>query len=158
MVSLEFLEKIEVFKTLNDNQLKAIQDCVELADFKKDERIFTQGDDATHVWIILEGDVELKSETPGKSTTSPVSFLSETHVFGWTCFVPPHKYLLSGYCASRWCKVVKLKKDDLLRLFEEDDVFGFKVMDYLMAAVGKQFEQYQDQVARERGIEVMSQW
>ena len=34
----------------------------------------------------------------------------------------------------------------------------FNVMDYLLRAVGKQFEQLQDEIAKVRGIEMMSQW
>jgi len=43
-------------------------------------------------------------------------------------------------------------------IFNEDEVIGFQVMDYLLGVVGKQFEQYQDQMAKNRGIEIMSQW
>jgi len=161
MISLEFLENIEVFKKLNDDQLTAVQECAELVEFKKGDRIFAQGEDATHVWVVRDGDVELWNEpSPEEKATAKrsVHFLSETQVFGWTCFVQPYKYRLSGYCASRWGKLIKIKREDLTRLFEKDDKFGFQVMDYLLGVVGKQFEQYQDQVARDRGIEVMSQW
>jgi CRP-like cAMP-binding protein len=160
MISLDFLENIDVFKSLNDNQLKAIQECGEVDDFKRDDRIFVQGDDAAFVWIVLEGDVELRTESSGHAlTTEPsVSFMSAAHVFGWTCFVPPYKYRLSGYCASRWCKLIQFKREDLITLFKNDEIIGFQVMNYLIGAVGKQFEQYQDEIARKRGIEVMSQW
>jgi len=161
MISLDFLGNIAVFKTLNDNQLKEIQECGERVDFNRGEQIFAQDDDATFVWIVLEGDVELRTEPSDQAATldkPSVSFMSATQVFGWTCFVPPYKYRLSGYCASRWCKVIKLKREALNTLFIKDKNIGFQVMNYLIRAVGKQFEQYQDEIARKRGIEVMSQW
>jgi CRP-like cAMP-binding protein len=160
MISLEFLEQVDVFKKLNDDQLSVIQKCAEAVDFKKGDRIFEQGDIASHVWIVLEGDVELRTELPGqevKSGSMP-AFMSEAHAFGWTCFVQPYRYRLSGYCASRWCKIIRLERDDLLAIFVRDAVIGFKVMDYLLRAVGKQFEQLQDEIAKVRGIEMMSQW
>lgn len=160
MISLEFLEQVDIFKNLNDNQLSAIQKSAEAVDFKKGERIFKQGDSASDVWITREGDVELKTEFSGYETGTPAapSFLSETQAFGWTCFVEPYKYRLSGYCASRGCKVIRLNREDLLAIFEKDAVLGFKIMDYLLGAVGKQFEQLQDEIARVRGIEMMSHW
>lgn len=160
MISLEFLEQVDVFKNLSDNQLSAIRKCAEAVDFKKGERIFEQGDAASHVWIVLEGDIELRTEPSGfgKESKHTPSFLSEAQAFGWTCFVQPYRYRLSGYCASRGCKVIKLERGDLLAVFEQDAVVGFKVMDYLLGAVGKQFEQLQDEIARDRGIEMMSQW
>ncbi len=160
MISLEFLEQVDVFRNLNDDQLSAIQNCAEAVDFKKGDRIFEQGDVASHVWIVLEGDVELRTEptfSEAKTTSKP-AFMSETHAFGWTCFVQPYRYRLSGYCASRGCKVIRLERDDLLAIFERDAVVGFKVMDYLLGSVGKQFEQLQDEIAKVRGIEMMSQW
>ena len=160
MISLEFLEQVNVFRKLNDDQLSAIQKCAESIDFKKDDRIFEQGDIASHVWILLEGDVELRTESgdqEGRTGSSP-AFMSEAQAFGWTCFVQPYRYRLSGYCASRWCKIIRLERDDLLAVFARDAVVGFRVMSYLLKAVGKQFEQLQEGIAKDRGIEMMSQW
>jgi hypothetical protein len=87
-----------------------------------------------------------------------VSFLSEAQAFGWTCFVPPYKYQLSGYCASRSCRLIRLKREDLLTLFEKDAAIGFFVTKYLIGVVGGHFGQLQDEIARKRGIEIMSRW
>jgi len=161
MISLDFLKKTDVFKDLNDDRLRAVLNCAELVEFEKGSRIFTHGADATHVWILAEGDVELRSEPSGQvvSGQAPaVSFTSAAQAFGWTCFVPPYKYRLSGYCASGKCKVIKFKREDLIRLFESDKTTGFQVMLYLLGVIGRQFAQLQDEIARRRGIEVMSRW
>jgi signal-transduction protein with cAMP-binding, CBS, and nucleotidyltransferase domain len=160
MISLDFLEKVACFSCLKDSQLEMVQERAEIAEFKRGEKIFSHGADATHVWIVVEGDVELRSEAPNrKATVEPaVSFLAEANAFGWTCFVPPYQYQLSGYCSSRRCKLIKFAREDLLELFEKDPVIGFEVMSYLMGAVGQQFEQLQDQIAKYRGQEIMSQW
>jgi CRP-like cAMP-binding protein len=160
MVQLNFLEQVDVFRQLTDDQLSMIRKFAEVVEFKRGDRIFAQGDPANRVWIVQEGDVELRGEPPGREADQRFSicFLSETQAYGWTCFVEPYLYRLSGYCASRWCKVIRLNREDLLKVFAEDPVIGFKVMEYLFGAVGKQFEQLQDQMARDRGIEVMSQW
>jgi signal-transduction protein with cAMP-binding, CBS, and nucleotidyltransferase domain len=161
MIQLEFLEKLDAFKELNDDQLAAIKECIDLAEFKRGERIFSQGADAGHVWVVLEGGVELRTEDPGRNMSAAepsVSFLSEAQAFGWTCFVPPYKYQLSGYCASRSCRLIRLKREDLLGLFEKDAAIGFFVMKYLIGVVGGHFGQLQDEIARKRGIEIMSRW
>ena len=161
MINPDFLKKADVFKDLNDDSLRTVLNCGEQVEFEKGARIFTHGTDATHVWILVEGDVELRSEPSGMavpSKTPPVSFTSAAQAFGWTCFVSPFKYRLSGYCASEKCKVIKFQREKLLRLFEEDKRTGYQVMLYLLGAVGRQFEQLQDEIARRRGIEVMSRW
>ena len=161
VISPESLEQADVFKGLTDNQLSVIHQCADVIDFKKDDRIFAQGDNASHVWIVREGEVRLQTdsgENKGADGGPLVSFMSQAHAFGWTCFVPPYKYRLSGYCDSQKCSIIRLKRADLRRIFEEDFVIGFQVMSYLMAAVGSQFMQYQDAMARNRGIEMMNQW
>jgi hypothetical protein len=161
MMCIDFLKKADIFKDLDDERLQAIQNYAEQVEFNKEERIFTHGANAANVWILAEGDVELRSEPPGKDVSGQepaVSFTSAAHAFGWTCFVPPYKYRLSGYCASGKCKVIKFKREDLIRLFESDKSTGYHVMLYLIGAVGRQFEQLQDEIARRRGIEVMSRW
>jgi len=161
VISSEALAQTDVFKGLTDNHLSAIRHCADVIDFKKDDRIFVQGDNASHVWIVREGEVRLQTESgenKGADGKPLVSFMSQAHAFGWTCFVPPYKYRLSGYCDSRWCRLIRLNRVDLRRIFEDDFVLGFQVMSYLMTVVGSQFMQYQDAMARNRGIEMMNQW
>lgn len=161
MISLDFLKKTDVFKDISDDRLRTVLDFAEQVEFKKNARIFSQGEDAYHVWLLAEGDVELRWEPSGgnpSGQTPPVSFTSSAQAFGWACFVPPYKYLLSGFCASGQCKMIKFQIEDLLRLFESDKSTGFQVMLYLIGVVGRQFEQLQDEIAKKRGAEVMSRW
>jgi len=155
----ESLKQMDVFMGLTENQLSAIRECADVIDFKKDDRIFAQGDNASHVWIVREGEVRLQTESGNNKGAGPlVSFMSQAHAFGWTCFVPPYKYRLSGYCDSKSCSLFRFNKTDLLRVFEDDFTVGFQVISYLMAAVGTQFMQYQDALAQNRGTEMMNQW
>ncbi len=160
MISLDFLEKVKCFSCLNDDQLEMVRERAEIVEFKRGEKIFAHGDNATHVWIVVEGDVELRSEDPESqaATEKPVSFMASAHAFGWTCFAPPYRYQLSGYCDSRQCKLIRFDREDLVELFEKDPVIGFEVMAYLLGAVGQQFEQLQDEIAKHRGQEIMSDW
>ena len=161
MISHDFLKKADLFKEMDDGRLRDVVNYADMVEFEKGARIFTHGATATHVWILVDGDIELRSELSGMAVSdkSPtISFTSAAQAFGWTCFVPPYKYRLSGYCASDKCKVIKFHREDLLRIFEADKRTGFQVMVYLMGVIGSQFEQLQDEIAKRRGIEVMSRW
>lgn len=161
IVSCEFLQQTDIFKNFTDSELAAIRSYAEVLEFKKDDRIFAQGDRAAHVWIVREGKVRLQTDSERHAIADGkplVSFMAQAQAFGWTCFVPPYEYRLSGYCDSRWCTLIRLDRDDLARIFEEEPVIGFQVMAYLLAVVGTQFMQYQEAIARKRGIEMMSQW
>jgi CRP-like cAMP-binding protein len=165
MISLDLLETFDIFKGLNDDQLTAIQKHCQTEEYKRGDRLFTEGDEAAHLWFVFEGQVDLRFELPGRNepandqTVSSVSAKpSIARTLGWSCFVPPYKMRLSAYCASRTCKVIKIAKNDLLSLFEKDHKLGYLVMSFIVRVVGYRFQQFQDQVAKNMGESIMSSW
>ena len=160
MISLDFLENVEAFSDLDDDQLTAIQNCCEVAEFKRGEEIFAAGDTPEHFWIVHAGQVNLTwddSEGP-QMPENTITTLSEGMPFGWSSLVPPYKYLLSAHCASRSCHIVRIPKGRLLKLFEDDAKLGYKVMSKVMIVAGQRFHQLQDQVARRRGHDIINRW
>ena len=160
MVSLDFLERMEVFKDLDDEQLKAIQVCCREVEFKRGEKIFGAGEEPNYLWTVKEGQVNLRQESDAASILENVTItsLSETMTFGWSSLVPPCKHTLSAYCTSRICKVISVEKQCLIGLFEKDMKIGYRVMSKLIPVVGKRFQQLQDEVANRRGHEIINQW
>ena len=160
MISLEFLEQVEVFKNFNDDQLAALQECGEVRTFQRDDSLFAEGETSDHLWIVMDGQVALQfgmqAKKQGIQDTS--SFVSEAQTFGWSCFVPPYTYRLSGYCASRQCKVVAMEKNKMMALFEKDTEIGFSVMSYLVSVVGNHFHRFQDELAKQMGHDIMNAW
>ena len=160
MISLDFLENVEAFSELDDDQLTAVQSCCEIADFKRGEEIFAAGETPDFFWVVLEGQVNLTWETPEGSTLpqQTITSLAEGMPFGWSSLVPADKYRLSAHSATRNCKAVRIPKDRLLQLFEEDAELGYKVMSKVMIVAGKRFHQLQDEVARRRGHDIINRW
>ena len=160
MVTLDFLEKVEVFQDLDDDQLTVIQEYCQTTEFKRGDKIFSAGDEPLFLWVVLAGEVDLHWEMPGRSVSAEktISTLAEASTFGWSSLVPPYKYRLSAYCASRTCKVIKIAKDNLINLFEKDVAIGYKVMTGLLSIVGARFLKLQDEVAKRRGSDILNQW
>ena len=160
MINLDFLEKVEVFRDLNDDQLSVIQSYCQVVEFKRNDKIFAAGDDPLYLWVVEQGQVDLHWELPGRSAFAEKAMtnLSETSTFGWSSLVPPHKYRLSAYCASRTCRLLKLARDDLINLFEQDASIGYRVMSELLSVVGTRFLNLQDEVARQRGSDIINRW
>ncbi len=160
MISFDFLETVEAFKDFDDDQLAALQKCGQTAVFKKGEVLFTENEDAEYIWIVMEGKVGLKYDLPRRSVSAgnSVSFISEPQVFGWSCFVPPYKYRMSGICTTRTCEVVQMEKERLIQLFADDAEIGYSVMTYLTTIVGVHFDRFQDELAKRMGDEIISQW
>lgn len=160
MITLEFLENVRVFKELNDDQLTLIQKHCHEAEFSRGDKIFAAGEKPRYLWVVMEGQVALQWATPGRSALpeSTISRLSEFETFGWSSLVPPYTYRLSAYCATRTCKVMQVDRDALIELFENDAEIGYKVMLKLLSVVGSRFLNLQDEVARQRGSDIINQW
>jgi len=160
MISLEFLEDVEVFKGLSGSQLTAVQECCQKKEFEQDTKLFGEGEPADHLWIVMEGRVDLRCELPGlaSSEENTISSISAGGAIGWSCFVSPYKYRLSGYCASGQCELIRIEKEHIIQLFEVDAGAGYVVMSNMAAVVGRRFNRLQDEIARLRGQHVMSGW
>jgi CRP-like cAMP-binding protein len=165
MVSLKDLDHGKAFKDLSDDQLKAIQDFCVIEEFDRGARLFKEGDAANHVWVVTSGKVDLRFELPGNRPTTDETTIStleaeddEKRTLGWSCFVPPYKMMLSAYCVTRTCSVIKIVKEDLIALFEKDPVMGYRVMSYLVKVVGFRFQQFQDELAKQKGHDIMHSW
>ena len=161
MISLDFLENIELFKGLDDSQLAAIQECSEKIEYQRGDRLFYEGETSNHLWIVKAGQIDLRFDRPEESPTpkeDSISFISEADLFGWSSFIPPYKYRLSGYCASRKCEVVRVEKERLTTLFNKDARVGYLIMSYVLRVIGKHFFQFRDEIAKRRGHNIMSGW
>ena len=165
MVTLALLDSVSAFKGLTDQQLASLSKVCEVEEFKRDDRLFREGDPADYMWIVTEGTVDLRFELPGDLSASDENTISsleaqddKKRTLGWSCFVPPYKMMLSAYCATRSCTVIKIDKNDLLELCEKDSVMGYKLMSYLIKIVGYRFQQFQDQIAKIKGHDIIHSW
>jgi CRP-like cAMP-binding protein len=167
VVSYEVLEKVEAFSDFIDEQLSKLQNLCEELEFQRDDKLFTEGDPAMHLWQVVEGEVDLRFEMPDKRQTTNRQTVSSVEVkhkdpvaqtLRWSCFVPPYKMRLSAYCVTRKCRIIRFRKEDLLRLFESDPLMGYRFMSYMITVVGYRFHEFQDVVAKTMGESMLSGW
>ncbi len=161
MIEIEALKAVEALKGLKNDQLTAIQKISEKMAFHRGERLFSEGEPSAHLWIVLEGEVELRNDRPEgrrKPVEDPISFISKAELFGWSSFMPPFEYKLSAFCASQKCQVVKIEKKRLEELFENDADLGFEFMSHILRVIGTHFYQFRNGIAQRWGHDIMSGW
>ena len=153
---LNFLEKVDLFKDMKDDQLEVIRPCCEEADFKRGEQVFRGGENAGFLYVVMEGQIELREEDINEAPV--VSTLSERNVFGWSTLVSPYKYHLSAYCAGRTCKVLKIERERFRKLLEEDTSMGYPVMNQILVLIGRRFDELEEKVIQRLGQDMISDW
>ena len=160
MISLDFLEKVGIFNGLDNKQLTEIKKCCGEEEFQRGTRLFNIGEDATCLWIVKEGRVDLRIDLTGlaASDENMISSITETEAFGWSSLASPYKYRLSGYCAANSCKLIKVERESLRKLFDRDPDIGYAVMSNIAEVVGRRFHNLQEEVAKRRGQDLLGGW
>jgi (2Fe-2S) ferredoxin/signal-transduction protein with cAMP-binding, CBS, and nucleotidyltransferase domain len=152
MPGLNFLKTVDIFKGLTDDQLQQLMAGGHQKEYQHGKRLVAEGEDADRIWIVTAGQVDLRFDLPGRSSTEENTVFSITtgNTLGWSSFVPPFKYKLSAYCATRSCQVLQIKKEYLLRLFEQDTRMGYRVISNLAGVASIHFHRLQNSLASSR--------
>jgi CRP-like cAMP-binding protein len=159
MNPMDNLDKVEIFKGLDQSQITILKDCCSIKTFNEGAKIFGDQEVASFLWAVIEGNVDLRFDLPGRDSEkeTTVAAISEGKVFGWSSFVPPYKYRLSAYCSTKACQLLEINKDCLLKVFEAHSLIGYRVMSNLSIVIGTRFQQLQDEVAWSEGDKLLHQ-
>jgi CRP-like cAMP-binding protein len=141
MISPELIRRYPFFAGLSGEQVRVIAELAEEEIVDTDHYFFHEGDTLDGFYLALEGAIALVIELPDRavshrisdqfsrklSTTDVViSTVGPGDVFGWSGLVPPHS-AIAGAKALAPARVVKVKSVELLKIFEEDCSFGYKM-------------------------------
>lgn len=146
MGGLDFLEKVDIFKGLSREELKAVNKGARQKQYLYGDRLFAEGEDADRIWLVIDGQVDLRFDLPGRPTSEENTIFSITahQTLGWSSFVPPFKYALSAYSATKACEILQINKAHLLECFEKDPRTGLKFMTNVAEITSKHFDQLQE--------------
>ena len=160
MLNIDFLDKVQIFRGLNHEQLAEIIKFCEEAEFQPGTKLFEQGEDAVYLWIVKEGQVDLRFDVAGSTSSeeNTISSISEAGAFGWSSFASPNKYRLAGYCVGKPCKLIKVDREGLRRLFDNDSDIGYAVISNVATVVGTRFHEFQEDAARQKGQDLLGGW
>ena len=145
MGGLDFLKKVDIFKGLNKNQLNAVKKGGREKKYLYGDRLFEEGENADRIWLVIDGQVDLRFDLPGRPTSEENTIFSITtfQTLGWSSFVPPYKYALSAYSATKSCKILQINKDHLLECFEKDPRMGLIFITNVAEITSGHFDQLQ---------------
>ncbi|MCB2190799.1 MAG: cyclic nucleotide-binding domain-containing protein [Deltaproteobacteria bacterium] len=160
MEDLEFLNRVDVLQGLSVSEIVKLRGCCQPGKAEKEQRLCVEGQQADEFFLLVEGQVELRYELPrGESSSDQtLSVVEPGGSWGWSAMVPPHRYTLSGYCTSPLCRYVRLGRDDLLDLFDQNHHIGYIFMRNLASVIGKRFHAAQDELARIQGFDQVHRW
>jgi len=127
MVSTEWLKKTELFGNLNESRLNTVLSRSSVESFAEGKTIFRQGEEATRLYILIEGAINLtvKAQEQTDFMTSKIEI--EGAAFGIPSLIEPFRYNVTATCLKP-SKALAIEADDLMKNMEEDPKMGMEVM------------------------------
>ena len=127
MVSAEWLKRTELFEALEEPQLNTLLLHASVESLPEGKTIFNQGDKAVHLYVLVEGAVDLTIKTGEKIDFMTSKIEEEGAVFGMPSLIEPFRFNVTAICLKP-SKVLVLDADHIKRRMEEDPKMGIEVM------------------------------
>ena len=124
----------ELFKGLNESEIKNIADICRVATYEREDLIYRQGDFGEHLYVIARGQVVLERSVDMGTRKGQIviATLGKGRVFGcWSTLLnEPHIMMLRTICQTP-ATILELEGAKLRNLMTRDRRFGFRVMEKL---------------------------
>jgi CRP-like cAMP-binding protein len=112
-----------LFQDLNDGRVNQILSMCQEIKVKKDQSIFTEGQEASALYLLKEGAVELITRIEDV-VDLPIAILrSPGDCFGTSALIDPYVYSLSARCVEEGVLLL-LEQSDFRHLVEKDHEMG----------------------------------
>jgi CRP-like cAMP-binding protein len=113
----------DVFSYLRPEQINAIHSVSEIIEHRAGEVVYTQGERAKHLYVVLDGQVAL--QLPGKKGFGIlIESLGRGAIFGASASFETGTYMLTAQCLAN-SKILKIEAAMLRRLLDEDPRMGY---------------------------------
>jgi CRP-like cAMP-binding protein len=132
MVSAEWLKKTELFGTLSESQLDILLSHSSVESFPEGKTIFRQGDEANHLYILIEGMVDLSVKTGEKFDFLTSKVEKEGTAFGIPSLIEPFRYNVTATYLKP-SKVLVINAGRLKMDMEKDPTMGMEIMKKLVS-------------------------
>jgi len=147
-----------LFKGLAPDEASTfIRKCTE-ATYNDGNNLFMEQSDATKLYLILKGGIELRYEMPQRENAdTTIASLKPGEAVGWSVIVPPYQYRLSGYCQGK-TTLLEIDRNALERLFEANYHLAYIFMRNIAMLAGERLNQVQSKLARVLADEAATGW
>jgi len=141
MTSLEIveaLEQCELFRSLDEQDIAHIAALCNLETYEAGESVFTQGEFATHICLIAEGQVALVRSVNlgGRQGTLTVDLLGKGRGLGWSSILCVPCHASASAICQKQTVIVSVDGAALREVLEHKPSLGFQVMDNLAHVLG----------------------
>lgn len=140
MVSTKLLKKNPLFKDLSEDGLEKVLEICSEREHKAGKTVFSKGDKAENLFLLYEGECEVKVALGGTLEYYTVYRLTPGEVFGEIGFVERSERSATVKCAKN-AKVLVLKRVDFDKLAEKFPEIAATMMSNMAAILARRLRE-----------------
>lgn len=145
MVSPELLRRYNCLSGADEQMLKQVAMLSEEKIARAGDVLFREGQDATHLHIVVEGEVDIQYVL-GDGSYQTVDTLIAGDLMVWSSLVEPHMTHSMGVARTQ-VKLVAIDAPRLRELMQAEPRFGFLLMRSLASAIAHRLHGARLQIA-----------
>jgi CRP-like cAMP-binding protein len=128
MISIKDLREADLFKGINTKQLQLFGKHFTEVNFKAGETVFSQGEPAQNLYILMEGEVTLGIKAKGEIDITAYSVGRKGEAFGLPALIKPYRNSVSATCTKK-VRAYAINGDILRKLIEQNTKAGIEIME-----------------------------
>jgi CRP-like cAMP-binding protein len=140
MVPIDSLRRVEILSGLTDDQLDRVAAICREVTCHNQDTVVREGDPSDDMYVIYQGSVEivlsggqLMAETLSAPGPQAIVSLGQGQVFGEVALIDKGPRSATVLCTADGSTLFAIRRDDFLRLCEQDTGIGYQVMRNLAA-------------------------
>lgn len=141
MSFVESLKKAQIFSDLSEDELATVSEQCERRTYCQGDKVLTEGETSRELFVIDQGMVQVSLGLAGKSST-PLINLGEGQVLGEMTLVDRGARSATVQVVSDSARLNVISHENLLKLCEENNHFGYIFMRNLAAEISLKLRYY----------------
>jgi CRP-like cAMP-binding protein len=123
----QILQTIPWFLELNETQLEKLASIATIRHLVKDEILFREGDPEGNLFILLEGEMVLDIQIPGRDNVR-IFTAEPLDIIGWSSLTPMVRQRTATARAQADCNCLEINSEALSLLCDDDEKLGYIIM------------------------------
>jgi CRP/FNR family cyclic AMP-dependent transcriptional regulator len=140
------LMTLEIFKGLRQEQIELLCPLVDHASFADNQVIFDQGQSADYLYILKDGEVEIRYK-PYDGPYLTVARILAGGVFGWSAALHHESYTSAAVSTCR-CSALRITGEKLQKLCEAHPETGVIILERLAEVISERLHATHEQVLK----------
>lgn len=147
----------ELLKGFSPIHIERFEDLATTVTADAGSELFRSGEYAQHLYVALDGEVELRMNVPewwGIDTPHrKVSTAKAGQIFGWSALVEPFVYSLTAVCVTD-ATLARFEGSQLADLCVRDPHVGYRLLSQVLKVVSGRFHTLAEAVMAQRAVQV----